>query len=163
MLCDWIIPCKGSGYNTLSHCLLSAFLFLSTHPFSLSLSLPAFILFAISPSLHSWRWLHWSRWAAWNLSFRPPGAAACVFDGARGGLHSEEQTSQPVLQGHARHPDLLQVQQRVGSPEGAHCGGAGWWKLWSVNRSAHIYKFTINTQTHSSVHLNQLMHFICFP
>lgn len=60
MLCKWIIPCKDCGYNTLSHCLLSAFLSLTTHSFSLflglsasvfNLSLPSYFLSSVPPSL----------------------------------------------------------------------------------------------------------------
>lgn len=97
--------------------------------------------------LYSWRWLHWSQWAARNLPLRPSRATAGVFDGTWGGLHSKEQASEPVLQGHTCYTDLLQVQQRVGPPKRAHCGGEGWWKLRSVKqnkeRKSTVYLFSL--------------------
>lgn len=54
MLRGWIIPCKDCGYNTLSHCLLSASLSLPTYPFSLFLGLSASVLnFSLCPSFLS--------------------------------------------------------------------------------------------------------------
>lgn len=49
MLCKWIIPCKDCGYNTLSHCLLSAFLSLPTYPF---FSFSVFLWHSVPSSLH---------------------------------------------------------------------------------------------------------------
>lgn len=45
-----------------------------------------------------------------------PGPAAALPAGAGGCLHCEEQGSEPGLPCHPCHPDLLQVQWRVGTP-----------------------------------------------
>lgn len=82
-----------------------------------------------------------------DVPLGPARASPALPDGARGGVHRQEQARQPVLQGHARHADLLQVQQRVGPSEGAHGGGARGrdlrlvavrdWEGWMKQREKH--------------------------